>query len=198
MNVERQNARRRVSALVVVLFGAFLFSGWLDFKFPEDANKKQPGKMTIKSRAFEDGGMIPAQYTCEGADVSPPLSWDGCPETTESLVVIADDPDVSGKPWVHWLLYNLPKEATSIPENILQGDSVLFDSALRGVNDSLKEGYDGPCPPSGTHRYFFKVYALDTDLRLGRGATKEDLLQAMDGHVIAAGELMGRYERKKK
>jgi len=149
-------------------------------------------KMT--SPAFEEGGMIPEKYTCDGMDVSPPLAWTSVPEGTETLVLICDDPDAPMGIWVHWILFNLPAAINELPENILP-ERELENGAKQGMNDFRKIGYGGPCPPGGTHRYFFKLYALDTEIDLEVGATKSVLLKAMEGHVLAEGQLMGRYSR---
>ena len=152
--------------------------------------------MTIKltSAAFQDGGMIPKQYTCDGANISPPLRWDGVPEKARTLALIVDDPDAPAKTWVHWIVFNLPASARELTENVPQQQSIM-GSGIQGTNDFKKSGYGGPCPPKGTHRYFFKLYALDTELQLDARATKDQLLKAMEGHIIAQGQLMGQYSR---
>ena len=151
-------------------------------------------KLQIKSSAFEHNGMIPKKYTCDGEDVSPELSWTGVPEGTKSFALISDDPDAPMGTWVHWVLYDLPSSTTELPENV-PADKVLKNGAKQGITDFKRIGYGGPCPPSGVHRYFFKLYALDTKLNLETGATKEQLLKAMEGHVIGQGELVGKYSR---
>ena len=153
--------------------------------------------MSLISPTFEHGGQIPSKYTCEGDDLSPSLKWDGVPEGTKSLVLIVDDPDAPdpGAPkrvWVHWVLYNLPPEAKSLPEDANRVG--LPPGILSGVNDFKKTSYGGPCPPIGRHRYFHKLYALDTTLDL-RKATKPEIEQAMDGHVLARTELVGTYQK---
>jgi len=155
------------------------------------------GKMKIKlsSRAFEDGGMIPAKYTCDGQDVSPPLKWDQVPEGTKSIALICDDPDAPAGTGVHWVIFNLPASAKELAEDI-PPEKTLPNGAKHGVNDFRKTGYGGPCPPSGTHRYFFKLYVLDTKLDLPAGVDKRRLLSAMAGHVLAQGQLVGKYKRK--
>jgi len=141
------------------------------------------------------GQPIPARYSCKGQDISPPLEWDKeLPERTQSLALIMDDPDAPMGTWVHWVLYNIPATAHALPENT-PDDPVLADGALQGTNSSRKTGYDGPCPPSGTHRYFFKLYALDTRLGLPSGATKDQLLEAMQGHILGQAELMGTFSK---
>jgi Raf kinase inhibitor-like YbhB/YbcL family protein len=147
------------------------------------------------SPAFEEGGAIPARYTCDGLDVSPPLSWGSVPDGTRSLALIADDPDAPSGTFVHWVLYNLPPDTRRLPEDVPNRET-LPGGAAQGVNGAGGVGYMGPCPPSGTHRYFFKVYALDTRSNLGAGATKEDLVGAMEGHILAEGRLVGTYRRR--
>jgi Raf kinase inhibitor-like YbhB/YbcL family protein len=148
----------------------------------------------LTSSAFKDGGMIPTKYTCDGANVSPPLEWSGAPQTTKSLALICDDPDAPGKTWVHWVVFNLPASRTSLPENVPPQETIAGEGK-QGINDFKKIGYGGPCPPSGTHRYFFKLYALADELNLDSRTTKDQLLQAMKDHILAQGELMGRYKR---
>nr|WP_237671461.1 YbhB/YbcL family Raf kinase inhibitor-like protein [Desulfomonile tiedjei] len=150
----------------------------------------------IRSTAFEEGAMIPKLYTCDGKDISPALSWSGVPAEAKSIVLIMDDPDAPRGTWVHWLLFDIPADTKSLAENVPRVPS-LPDGARHGNNSwgSKKIGYGGPCPPSGTHRYFFKIYALDTKLDLKPGATVDQVQQAMKGHVIAEGQLMGKYKR---
>lgn len=153
-------------------------------------------KLDIKSMAFGDGNSIPKQYTCDGADISPQLSWSQPPEGTGSMVLICDDPDAPMGTWVHWVLYGLSPDTLEISENI-PDDKEVLGGAKHGVNDFHKYGYGGPCPPGGTHRYFFKLYAVDTEVvDLDPGATKDEVLVAIKGHVLAEGQLMGRYSRQ--
>jgi Raf kinase inhibitor-like YbhB/YbcL family protein len=149
----------------------------------------------IKSLAFVPGGKIPWKYTCDGMDISPPLSWTSGPEGTKTFALICDDPDAPMGTWVHWVLFNLPADITEFRENVLP-EKKLENGAKQGMNDFRKIGYGGPCPPGGTHRYVFKLYALDSELNLEAGATKAELLKAMEGHILAEGQLIGRYERK--
>jgi len=151
-------------------------------------------KLDIKSTAFGEGNSIPKQYTCDGADISPQLSWSQPPEGTGSMVLICDDPDAPMGTWVHWVLYGLSPDTLEISENI-PDDREVLGGAKHGVNDFHKYGYGGPCPPGGTHRYFFKLYAVDTEVNLNPGATKDEVLDAIKGHVLAEGQLMGRYSR---
>ena len=151
-------------------------------------------EIEVKSEAFEEGGMIPNKYTCDGEDASPPLSWTGVPEGTEALALICDDPDAPVGTWVHWVIFNIPPDTTGLSENI-PPERVLESGARQGRNDFGNIGYGGPCPPRGTHRYYFKLYALDKKVDLEPGATKDELLKAMEGHILAEGRLMGRYKR---
>jgi Raf kinase inhibitor-like YbhB/YbcL family protein len=149
--------------------------------------------LQLLSTAFSEGATIPRQYTCDGKDVSPPLSWSGVPEGAKSLALICDDPDAS-KTWVHWVIFDLPPAGKGLPEGLTKSAEVA-GGGTQGTNDFRKVGYGGPCPPSGTHRYFFKLYALDTQVKLHSDATKADLERAMKGHILAEATLMGRYAR---
>lgn len=155
----------------------------------------EQAEIKINSTVFQDGAMIPRPYTCDGPNVSPSLKWEGVPAGAKTLALIADDPDAPNKTWVHWVLYNLPADVKGLVENVPKQSSLAGGSGLQGKNDFGQIGYDGPCPPNGTHRYYFKLYALDAELSLEPGATKEELLKAMDGHVVAGGQLMGKYQR---
>jgi Raf kinase inhibitor-like YbhB/YbcL family protein len=153
--------------------------------------------MTLNSPAFKQDGHIPSKYTCEGGDISPPLAWNGVPEGTKSLVLIIDDPDAPDpkapqRVWVHWVVYNIPPDTKSLPENASKAG--LPRGTAVGLNDFKKAGYGGPCPPIGRHRYFHKLYALDVTLDLER-ATKSQIEQAMKGHVLANAELIGTYQK---
>ena len=150
--------------------------------------------LEITSSAFSEGEMIPTGYTCDGPDVSPDLAWTGVPETTQSLALICDDPDAPMGTWVHWVLFNIPPGARGLPGEI-SPDAALENGARHGTNDFGRLGYGGPCPPGGTHRYFFKLYALDTELDLASGITKAQLVEAMEGHILAEAQLMGTYSR---
>jgi hypothetical protein len=150
----------------------------------------------LTSTAFAEGKPIPAKYTCDGADVSPPLKWSSVPEGTKSLALISDDPDAPVGTWVHWVIYNIPPDATELAEGVPKSET-LTNGATQGMTDFKRVGYGGPCPPQGgPHRYFFKLYALDTTLSLKRGATKQELLRTMEGHILAEGQLMGTYQRR--
>ena len=153
--------------------------------------------MTLKvhSPSFASGETIPQKHTCDGANVSPMITWSEPPAGTQSIALIADDPDAPGGTWVHWAIFNIPAESSGLTEGV-QPLPELPNATRQGVTDFRKVGYGGPCPPPGKpHRYFFKVYALDTMLDLKAGAMKLDLERAMQGHILARGELMGRYAR---
>lgn len=150
--------------------------------------------MKLESTAFTANGMIPSQYTCDGQDISPPLRWDIPPTGTQSLALIVDDPDAPGQTFVHWVLYDLPPEIHQLPQAVTAQDT-LPGGGTQGKNDFGKLGYGGPCPPSGIHRYFFKIYAIDRELGLKSGATKAQLEAAISGHILATAELIGRYSR---
>jgi len=151
--------------------------------------------MDIKSPAFAPGALIPPKYTCDGADLSPPVSFSGAPAGTKSLALIADDPDAPMGTWVHWVVWNIPAGTRSLEEGVPKKETVA-DGARQGTNDFRRIGYGGPCPPSGTHRYFFRLYALDAALNLPATATKQDLEKAMQEHILAQAELMGKYTRR--
>ena len=146
--------------------------------------------MTVTSSAFHAGGNIPSKFTCDGSDTGPPLQISGVPSGARSLVLIVDDPDAPGGLFTHWLIWNISPQTTSITEG-------SAPKGVQGSNDFGKSGYRGPCPPPGTHRYSFKIFALDRDLDLGAGARRNQVDSAMKGHIIAQGELVGRYARKK-
>jgi Raf kinase inhibitor-like YbhB/YbcL family protein len=153
--------------------------------------------MKITSNAFSEGNPIDTKYTCDGENISPQLSWSNAPDTTKSFALICDDPDAPVGVWVHWVLYNLPANTKELPQAVATTEQVL-DNAKQGINDFKKIGYGGPCPPKGNpHRYYFKLYALDTELNLASGLTKEKLLAAMKGHILAECSLMGTYARKR-
>ena len=152
--------------------------------------------LDLTSDAFLNGQSIPAKYACTGRNISPALAWTDPPDGTQSLALIMDDPDAPIGTWVHWVLYNIPAGTRSLAEDLpATGKNVEPNAIYVGKNSSGKIGYDGPCPPSGTHRYFFKLYALDTSINLLSGATKEQVLKEMDGHILAHGELVGTYSR---
>lgn len=155
--------------------------------------------LSLTSPAFPDGGAIPARHSCDGEDLSPELVFAGVPEAARSLVLIVDDPDAPDPAaprmtWVHWVLYNLPPECTGLPEGVTAAD--LPPGTRQGLNDWKRTGYGGPCPPVGRHRYFHKLYALDTRLPDLGEPTKAKLEQAMLGHVLAQAQLVGTYQRR--
>ena len=152
--------------------------------------------LRISSPAFADGGEIPASFTCEGRDLSPELSFEGAPEGTKSLALIVDDPDAPDPAapkmtWVHWVLFDLPADTAGLPEGV----TTLPGGTREGLNDWKRTGYGGPCPPIGRHRYFFKLYALDTKLSHLEQPTKAKLLEAMDGHILADAQIIGTYQK---
>ena len=159
---------------------------------PEKGEQAMAFELT--STAFTQGEPIPRKYTCDGQDISPPLQWSDPPSATQSLALIADDPDAPVGVWVHWVLYNLPASSRGLPEAV-PSDAELADGSRHGRNSWRRLGYGGPCPPRGTHRYFFKLYALDTMPDLAAGADKKQLLKAMEGRILAQAELMGTYAR---
>ncbi len=151
---------------------------------------RKMGDMKLSSPAFVDNGAIPADYTCDGRDVNPPLRIESVPGAARSLALIVDDPDAPVGMWVHWVVWNIDPKSREIGENSVPA------GAVQGKNDWRRTSYGGPCPPSGAHRYFFKLYALDTMLNLGAGTTKADLEKAMSGHVLAQAQLIGVYKRR--
>lgn len=151
--------------------------------------------MTLTSAAFQHEGDIPSRQTCDGPDLSPPLSFDGIPVQAKSLVLVCDDPDAPGGVWDHWVLYNLSPGTPGLPEGLPDG-MVYPDGSRSGKNSWGRFGYGGPCPPQGIHRYFFTLYALDALLDLPSSVTKKDILQAAKGHILASATLMGRYARR--
>lgn len=151
--------------------------------------------MNITSTAFENNTSMPNTYTCDGKNINPPLAWSGIPSSTKSLALIEDDPDAPSGDWVHWLLWNIPPTVMSIPERFAPSASPETTAIIEGTTSFSHAAYGGPCPPSGTHHYHFKLYALDTILSLPSTATKADLLQAMQGHIIEQAELVGLYQR---
>jgi Raf kinase inhibitor-like YbhB/YbcL family protein len=147
------------------------------------------GDLKISSSVFENNGNIPQKYTCDGKDVNPPLRIENVPPAAKSLVLIVDDPDAPGGMWVHWVVWNIDPKTGEIKENTVP------KGALQGINDFRKHDYGGPCPPSGTHRYFFKLYALDSLLNLSTNSRKTDIEKAMKGHIVAQAEIIGLYRR---
>jgi Raf kinase inhibitor-like YbhB/YbcL family protein len=144
-------------------------------------------ELTIKSPAFQPNSQIPKKYTCDSEGTNPPITIEGAPKESKSLTLIMDDPDAPNGTFDHWVVWNIPPSTTKIAEHSVPG--------MEGLNGARKPGYTGPCPPSGTHRYFFKVYALDTELKLAAKTTKRDLVKAMQNHILGKGELIGLYHR---
>ena len=192
----------RVSWCVVFL-QAIVFAAMIgcDASKPTERQKGRPAmNITVTSKAFAPGQAIPREYTGEGDDISPPLRWTGAPSETQELVLICDDPDAPRpEPWVHWVIYGIPLGVDALPAGVDPSPSPPIPSgAKQGVNSWEKVGYGGPLPPRGhgAHHYHFKLYALDTELDLAAGLSKESVLEAIAGHVLAEGELIGTYERK--
>jgi Raf kinase inhibitor-like YbhB/YbcL family protein len=172
-------------ALIIIFGCAACQAPSVDVESGEEVDMQ----LKLTSAVFSEGQVIPEKYTCDGEDLSVPLSWSGVPLETKSLVLIADDPDAPGGTFVHWVLYDLPADQVSLKEG-------MEDIGTQGENGFRKLGYNGPCPPQGpAHRYFFKIYALDTTLNLPQGATKAEVEEAMQGHILADGQLMGTYQR---
>lgn len=157
----------------------------------EDKNvSAQIKAMKLSSPAFGENGLIPAKYTCDGQDINPPLLIENVPPETKSLALIVDDPDAPSGMWVHWVVWNIDPNTTAINENSVPA------GASQGLNNFRKHDFGGPCPPSGSHRYFFKIYALDTTINAGRNAVKTDIEKAMKGHILSQAQIMGRYARR--
>jgi Raf kinase inhibitor-like YbhB/YbcL family protein len=196
--VEACRSTRRIGSI----FLAAVLASMLDTQFFATAEASSSGRgrgdpmsLTISSPGFSSGGDIAKKFTCDGADVSPPLSWTEPPAGTKSFALLTDDPDAPVGNWNHWTLWNLPASARSLPEAVSK-DARLPDGTEQGRNDFRKTGYNGPCPPPGKpHRYYFKLFALDTNLNLKPSASKKELEAAMKGHILAHAEWMGRYGR---
>jgi len=150
--------------------------------------------MKLSSLAFNDGDMIPEKHTCDGVDISPPLKWELVTQNAKSIALICDDPDAPVSTWVHWVYYDIPADINGLLENMPAQKNPDI-GGKQGTNDFGKTGYGGPCPPGGTHRYYFKIYALDALLNLSAGAEKKQLLEAMEGHIIDQAQLMEKYKR---
>jgi Raf kinase inhibitor-like YbhB/YbcL family protein len=178
---------KRISALIVFLvFSLSCFAA-------EDGSRFV--KLSVSSRAFKEGGMIPSKFTCKGANLSPPIAWTGVPRGTKSFVLICNDPDAPNGNWIHWIVYNIPSDVRNLagnyPKQSKQGDGTLQAKTSFGT-----AGYGGPCPPAGVHRYFFSIYALDTKLDLDPGtANYMEVVKAMQGHVKGFGQVMGRFKK---
>lgn len=190
---KRRNILCRVAILLMVLCLVVVLSVGCEYR--ERPLKEGEMALTVSSSAFQEGDKIPAKYTCEGQDVSPPLAWSEPPAGTRSLALIVDDPDAPGGVFTHWLLFNIPPDSRELPEAV-PTQAELASGALQGKTDFGRTGYGGPCPPPGRpHRYQFTLYALDQPLDLEGGASKKQLLSAMEGHILAQGQLTGTYQR---
>ena len=150
--------------------------------------------MNLTSPSFDNDGMIPGKHTCDGINVSPSLEWDSVPTNTKSVALICDDPDAPMGTWVHWVYYDLPAESRGLPEDV-PPENQPQTGGKQGINDFGKIGYGGPCPPSGTHRYLFRLYALDARINLPPGSNKQQLLKTMEGHILDRVDLIGKYKR---
>lgn len=181
--------RFRYLVLWVSAIGLFLIS------YPFAGLGRGAYAFELKSPAFTAGGTIPSLYTCQDKDISPPLIWSGTPKNTRSFALICDDPDAPMGTWVHWVCYNIPPSCSSLPEAYPKSERPAL-GGIHGKNSFGDFGYGGPCPSWGTHRYYFRLYALDTLLILKQGAGKKDVLKAMEGHVLAKTELMGTYKKQ--
>ncbi len=186
-------------AAAVALTGSGLLAG--DSPLPAAPLMEPPGEggtdmpFTLKSSAFDEGGSIPVKYTGDGEDVSPALEWSNAPEGTRAFALVCDDPDAPAGAWVHWLIYAIPENPPMLPEAV-PPKRELANGARQGINDFRKLGYGGPAPPPGAaHRYYFRLYALDSALELAPGIRKANLMKAMEGHILGRAELMGRYKR---
>jgi Raf kinase inhibitor-like YbhB/YbcL family protein len=198
-------ARASLGNISLFVVMASLGCRWTDSLPAED-----PSRLTIQlqSSAFADSGMIPMTFTCDGADRSPPLEWSGVPAQARTLALICDDPDAPMGTWSHWVVFNLPSHVSALKEGVPASEAIPASAAgqgesapeelsagRQGKNDFGNSGYGGPCPPGGTHNYFFRIYALDSPLDLGAGATRAQVLKAITGHILAEGRLVGKYQR---
>lgn len=196
MKVNRPREQYSICQVVVLLTVLCLVVMLLvGCKYRERPLKEGEMALTVSSSAFKEGDRIPAKYTCQGQDVSPPLAWGEPPAGTQSFALIVDDPDAPGGVFTHWVLFNIPPDSRELPEAVpIQAE--LARGALQGKTDFGRIGYGGPCPPPGRpHRYQFTLYALDQPLGLEGGASKKQLLSAMEGHILAQGQLTGTYQR---
>ncbi|MGP8201030.1 MAG: YbhB/YbcL family Raf kinase inhibitor-like protein [Limisphaerales bacterium] len=186
-----------MSERIKMLFAAGLLVGFVTACTAENSPSNGAAmKLHLTTTAFAEGQPIPQRHAFDNQDLSPALQWSGVPPAARSLALICDDPDAPVGTWVHWVIYDLSPATAGLSEGVPKSPE-LADGAKQGMNDYKRIGYGGPCPPPGkAHRYFFKLYALDTELKLKPGVTKKDLLKAMDGHVLAEGQLMGTYQRK--
>ncbi len=183
---------QRIKASLMI-FGVLVYGSILASAL--SAAEAKPGSLDLKSPAFQSGGNIPRKNTCDANDVSPQLSWSNVPAGTRAFALIADDPDAPGGTWVHWVIYDLPPDTKELAEGVPTKEA-LTKGAKQGINDFHKIGYRGPCPPPGpAHRYFFKLFALDAPTGLQARASKQQLLKAIQNHVLGEAEMIGRYKR---
>lgn len=181
--------------LLILVFLPVLISGCITGENKDTIEEVTMQTISITTEAFISGENIPSRFTCEGSDISPPLSWKGVPADAKSIALIMDDQDAPSGTFVHWVLYNIPAGTQQLPEGVPSG-KVLGDGSRQGTTDFGRTGYGGPCPPRGKpHRYFFTIYALDNQLDLQAGASRKQVDSAMKGHVLAQGELMGKFGR---
>jgi hypothetical protein len=185
-----------ISTLISIAFLFVIFGGTSKNSFGGQKMKKESvATLDVVSSAFHHEKSIPQKYTCDGEDISPPIRWQGPPFGTKSFILIAEDPDAPVGNWVHWILYNIPDSVLILSEGVPKQEE-LPDGTRQGMTNFNEIGYGGPCPPSGTHRYYFRVYAVDIMLNLEPSkATRENILKAIEGHTLAFGELMGKYGR---
>lgn len=196
-----QNQRKqilKINNLIVLGFVTFLFLGMAKGESASESPELKDTeikKLTVTSSSFRNGEFIPRKHTCDGRDKSPALRWDPIPKGTQSFVIIADDPDAPNGTWTHWILYDMPPTINFIPKGF-PPIKKLANAEKHGLNDFAKLGYAGPCPPLGEeHRYYFRVYAVDKMFGFDASKSREEIDQAIEGHVLAKGELMGRYKR---
>jgi Raf kinase inhibitor-like YbhB/YbcL family protein len=188
-------SKRLIMAKPFTILAGLLLAGVLGGPSVHGAESGSPKKFMLTSSAFQAEAEIARKYTCDGDDISPPLRWENPPAGTKALAMVTDDPDAAGGTWVHWLVYDLSAETKELAEAVSKTE-VIAGGAKQGINDFRKVGYGGPCPPPGsTHRYYFKLYALDAATNLKSRATKQQLLDALKAHVLGEAELMGRYRR---
>lgn len=188
------------NVIIAILLILFIFIGLIVFRDKNGVSEDHQDNsllpleemlsMNIKSNKFENNGNIPSIYTCDGPNFNPPLQFENIPEGTKSLALIVDDPDAPSGTWTHWVLWNIAPESVAIP------DDFVPEGAAEGITSFGQPGYGGPCPPDGEHRYFFKLYALDTILDLSENADAQGLRSAMKNHILEESELMGRYQRQ--
>ena len=190
--VESQAMNSRLN----VLFATAMLGCLVTASGADKTNPQKVMSLQINSTAFSEGQPIPAKYSCAGSDISPPLQWTNTPANTKSFALIADDPDAPVGTWVHWVLYDLPANATGLPEDVAKTQTIS-SGAKQGMNTWPRLGYGGPCPPRGlgVHHYHFRLYALDTDLNLAPRVTRKQLESATKGHILAQAELVGTYQR---